>query len=196
MNDDCCIIATLHAHAAYRHSIWIGQYGKPDGKPLLFIHGGCGVQSRSEELGADVRCPADPAAEQTTRSMSQVWPICAGLMPFTHSTIFFDPEVYRIILFDQRGSGKSKPASELEDNTTWALVEDIEKVRLHPILPDLLANVMTTDPQTPTDPQMACLWRVVGINAVFGIRAGSPRTCCINDASWHFHAEVSSLRLA
>lgn len=55
----------------HRHSIWIGQYGKHDGKPLIFIHGGCGVQSRSEELGADFRCPADPAAEQTTRSMSK-----------------------------------------------------------------------------------------------------------------------------
>lgn len=43
---------------------------------------------------------------------------------------FFDPEVYRVVLFDQRGSGKSRPASELEDNTTWALVEDIEKVRI------------------------------------------------------------------
>jgi pimeloyl-ACP methyl ester carboxylesterase len=37
--------------------------------------------------------------------------------------------VYRIILFDQRGAGKSTPGSELEDNTTWALVEDMEKVR-------------------------------------------------------------------
>lgn len=47
------------------------------------------------------------------------------------SARFFDPEVYRVVLFDQRGSGKSKPGSELEDNTTWALVEDIEKVTLN-----------------------------------------------------------------
>ena len=42
---------------------------------------------------------------------------------------FFDPAVYRIILMDQRGCGKSTPHSELEDNTTWGLIEDIEQVR-------------------------------------------------------------------
>ncbi|MDH5180449.1 MAG: prolyl aminopeptidase [Gammaproteobacteria bacterium] len=42
---------------------------------------------------------------------------------------FFDPEVYRIILFDQRGSGKSTPHAELEHNTTQALVEDMEAIR-------------------------------------------------------------------
>lgn len=42
---------------------------------------------------------------------------------------FFDPKIYRIILFDQRGSGKSTPCAELEGNTTWELVKDIEKVR-------------------------------------------------------------------
>lgn len=44
---------------------------------------------------------------------------------------FFDPEKYRIVLFDQRGSGKSKPYAELQDNTTDALVADIEKLRQH-----------------------------------------------------------------
>ena len=44
---------------------------------------------------------------------------------------YFDPEVYKIILFDQRGCGKSKPHASLEDNTTWALVEDMEKLRRH-----------------------------------------------------------------
>ena len=42
---------------------------------------------------------------------------------------FFDPEAYRIILFDQRGSGKSRPHASLEQNTTWDLVEDMEKIR-------------------------------------------------------------------
>ena len=42
---------------------------------------------------------------------------------------FFDPESYRIILFDQRGSGKSRPHASLEQNTTWDLVEDMEKIR-------------------------------------------------------------------
>jgi len=44
---------------------------------------------------------------------------------------FFDPEVYRIILFDQRGSGRSSPHAELEGNTTQALVADMEAIREH-----------------------------------------------------------------
>ena len=44
---------------------------------------------------------------------------------------FFDPKKWRIVLFDQRGCGKSKPFSELKDNTTWDLVEDMEKLRKH-----------------------------------------------------------------
>ncbi len=44
---------------------------------------------------------------------------------------FFDPAFYRIILFDQRGCGKSTPAGSLENNTTWDLVEDINKLREH-----------------------------------------------------------------
>ncbi|HTR96634.1 MAG TPA: prolyl aminopeptidase [Candidatus Acidoferrales bacterium] len=43
---------------------------------------------------------------------------------------FFDPERYRIVLFDQRGCGKSTPHASLEDNTTWHLVADIEKLRV------------------------------------------------------------------
>ena len=42
---------------------------------------------------------------------------------------FFDPNVYRIILFDQRGSGRSTPHAELEGNTTQNLVADIEVIR-------------------------------------------------------------------
>lgn len=44
---------------------------------------------------------------------------------------FFNPEAYRIILFDQRGCGKSRPHASLEDNTTWDLVADLEKIREH-----------------------------------------------------------------
>lgn len=44
---------------------------------------------------------------------------------------FFDPEQYRIILFDQRGCGKSTPHASLVDNTTWHLVDDIERLREH-----------------------------------------------------------------
>jgi len=44
---------------------------------------------------------------------------------------FFDPAIYRIVLFDQRGCGKSTPHAELIDNTTWHLVADIEQLREH-----------------------------------------------------------------
>ena len=44
---------------------------------------------------------------------------------------FFNPKKYRIVLFDQRGSGKSKPSANLVDNTTWHLVSDIETIREH-----------------------------------------------------------------
>ncbi|MEE6250125.1 MAG: prolyl aminopeptidase [Bdellovibrionota bacterium] len=42
---------------------------------------------------------------------------------------YFDPKKYHIVLFDQRGCGKSKPFSELEENNTWNLVSDIEALR-------------------------------------------------------------------
>ena len=44
---------------------------------------------------------------------------------------YFDPKVYKIILVDQRGSGESLPFANLEDNTTYDLVKDFEKLRLH-----------------------------------------------------------------
>lgn len=44
---------------------------------------------------------------------------------------FFDPAFYRIILFDQRGAGRSIPTASIENNTTPILVEDIEKLRRH-----------------------------------------------------------------
>jgi proline iminopeptidase len=44
---------------------------------------------------------------------------------------FFDPDAYRIVLFDQRGAGKSRPHACLEENTTWHLVADMERLREH-----------------------------------------------------------------
>ncbi len=44
---------------------------------------------------------------------------------------YFNPEKWRVILFDQRGCGKSTPHAELRENTTWDLVSDIEKIREH-----------------------------------------------------------------
>ena len=44
---------------------------------------------------------------------------------------YFDPEKWRIIIFDQRGCGQSTPHAELQENTTWDLIADIEKIRQH-----------------------------------------------------------------
>src|SRR5260370_17762259 len=52
-----------------------------------------------------------------------------GLVPEYRQ--FHDPAAYRIVLFDQRGSGQSTPHASLEENTTWDLVADIEKLREH-----------------------------------------------------------------
>lgn len=51
----------------------------------------------------------------------------AGLSPYHRR--FFDPARYRIVLFDQRGAGRSTPFADLTDNTTWHLVTDIETIR-------------------------------------------------------------------
>lgn len=75
------------------HNLYYEESGNPNGKPILFLHGGPGI----------------------------------GTNPSNRR--FFDPEHYRIILFDQRGCGKSTPFSSLNNNTTWHLVEDIEKLR-------------------------------------------------------------------
>lgn len=44
---------------------------------------------------------------------------------------FLDPSRWRMTLFDQRGCGRSRPNASLEDNTTWSLIEDIERLREH-----------------------------------------------------------------
>ena len=77
------------------HVLYYEQSGNPQGKPVVFLHGGPGGG--------------------TTPSMRR----------------FFDPAVYRIILFDQRGCGKSTPHAEIAGNTTWDLVADIESLRRH-----------------------------------------------------------------
>lgn len=77
------------------HEIYYEQSGNPDGKPVLFVHGGPGGGT-------------DPKMRR-----------------------FFDPRAYRIVLFDQRGCGKSRPHAELTDNTTWHLVADMEALRIH-----------------------------------------------------------------
>ncbi len=44
---------------------------------------------------------------------------------------FWDPSVYRVVLFDQRGCGRSTPHAELRNNTTWDLIADMERIREH-----------------------------------------------------------------
>lgn len=77
------------------HEIYWEQSGNPNGKPVVFLHGGPGGGT-------------DPKHRR-----------------------FFDPAHYRIILLDQRGCGRSRPHASLDDNTTWALVDDLERLREH-----------------------------------------------------------------
>jgi proline iminopeptidase len=84
-----------HLQVSPVHQLYYEQCGNPEGKPVVFLHGGPG----------------------------------AGL-DLDHRR-FFDPQAYRIILFEQRGAGRSIPHASLDDNTTWHLVEDIERVREH-----------------------------------------------------------------
>lgn len=77
------------------HRIYWEQSGNPQGRAVLFLHGGPG----------------------------------AGAAP-AHRR-FFDPTAYRIVIFDQRGAGRSTPLGELRDNTTPHLVSDIEALRRH-----------------------------------------------------------------
>lgn len=77
------------------HTLYYEESGNPNGKPVVFLHGGPGGGT-------------DPKQRR-----------------------FFDPSKYRIVLFDQRGCGKSTPHASLEENTTWDLVADIERLRAH-----------------------------------------------------------------
>jgi proline iminopeptidase len=53
----------------------------------------------------------------------------AGCEPYHRR--FFNAQTYRVVLFDQRGSGRSTPHAELQENTTWDLLADIEHIRRH-----------------------------------------------------------------
>lgn len=84
---------TLRLQVSERHELYVEESGNPDGKPVVFLHGGPGGGS-------------DPKYRR-----------------------FFDPEKYRIVIFDQRGCGRSTPHASLEENTTWHLVADMERIR-------------------------------------------------------------------
>ena len=77
------------------HTIYFEQSGNPQGKPVIFLHGGPG----------------------------------GGSLPVFRQ--YFDPAKWRIVIFDQRGCGRSTPHAELRENTTWHLVSDIETLRSH-----------------------------------------------------------------
>ncbi|BDU78496.1 prolyl aminopeptidase [Mesoterricola sediminis] len=77
------------------HELYYEESGNPQGRPVVFLHGGPGGGS-------------DPKQRR-----------------------FFHPDKYRIVNFDQRGCGQSTPHACLEANTTWDLVEDIERLRTH-----------------------------------------------------------------
>ena len=63
---------------------------------------------------------------------------------------FHDPSRYRIILFDQRGCGRSVPNASLEANTTWHLVEDMEKLLAeHPERGKAMLDLEFSDPGSP-----------------------------------------------
>lgn len=47
------------------------------------------------------------------------------------NTVYFNPAVYRVVLFDQRGAGKSTPNADLRENTTEFILNDIELLRKH-----------------------------------------------------------------
>ena len=72
---------------------------------------------------------------------------------------FFDPNAYRIVVFDQRGAGRSRPQGELKDNTTPHLIADLEALR-----------------KFPGDRTLGGLWRLLGQHPGAGLRAGSPGT--------------------
>lgn len=77
------------------HTIYFEESGNPNGKPVVFLHGGPG----------------------------------GGTVPSYRQ--YFDANKWRIVMFDQRGCGKSTPHAELRQNTTWDLVSDIEALRTH-----------------------------------------------------------------
>ncbi|OFE12417.1 prolyl aminopeptidase [Pseudohongiella acticola] len=56
-----------------------------------------------------------------------------GVMPDYRR--YFDPDKWHIVLFDQRGCGRSTPFADIDENTTWDLVADIERIRQHLGLP-------------------------------------------------------------
>ena len=77
------------------HTMYWESCGRPDGIPVVFLHGGPGSGSTPKHRR------------------------------------FFDPAAYRIVVYDQRGAGRSTPLGELRENTTLHLIDDLERLRRH-----------------------------------------------------------------
>ncbi|KAJ3564305.1 hypothetical protein NP233_g8381 [Leucocoprinus birnbaumii] len=92
------------------HTLYYEISGNKDGNPVVFVHGKFPYLSSSKP---DVDWDAGGPGGGTD----------------VKDRTFFNPEKYKIILFDQRGAGKSTPSASLEENTTWDLVKDIERLR-------------------------------------------------------------------
>ncbi len=84
---------TLRLQVSDLHNIYVEESGNPNGRPVIFLHGGPG----------------------------------GGIESIYRQ--YFNPEKWRIIMFDQRGCGQSIPHAELRENTTWDLINDIEHIR-------------------------------------------------------------------
>ena len=98
---------------------------------------------------------------------------------------FFDPAVYRIIMFDQRGCGQSRPHASLEDNTTWTLIDDIE--RLHwfyqdgasMIFPDAWERFVAPIPEAERGDLMAAYYK-----RLIGDDVAERERCAVAWSSW------------
>lgn len=89
------------------------------GQPVLFVHGGPGGGCDGKDAQR-----FDPEVYRQFQA-----PLCfARVLRLTPFSRCLDTG---IVLVDQRGSGESLPPAELKENTTWDLVEDMEKVRKH-----------------------------------------------------------------
>lgn len=82
-----------HMDTGEGHELYYELCGNPEGKPVVYVHGGPGAGSQP-----DMRR-------------------------------LFNPDIYKIIIFDQRGAGKSKPFASLENNTMQHLIDDLERLR-------------------------------------------------------------------
>ena len=84
---------TFRLQVSDLHNIYVEESGNPNGRPVIFLHGGPG----------------------------------GGIESIYRQ--YFNPDKWRIIMFDQRGCGQSIPHAELQENTTWDLINDIEHIR-------------------------------------------------------------------